>query len=154
VSADLHAIASARLLGAGQRYTGQRRRLLELLARTPRPRSLPEILRSSRGLKQSSTYRNLAVLEQAGLVRRVITEGEFARYELTEDITHHHHHLICSNCGRVEDAAIPAGFERTLDRTLDELARQAGFATVEHRLDLIGICRSCSERRSGGRGAG
>jgi Fe2+ or Zn2+ uptake regulation protein len=150
----LHGTVEARLQQVGQRYTNSRRALVRALLRAGRPLAIPDLVSSRRGLPQSSTYRNLAVLEQAGLVRRVITEGEFARYELTEDITHHHHHLICSNCGRVEDAAIPAGFERTLDRTLDELARQAGFATVEHRLDLIGICRSCSERRSGGRGAG
>ena len=56
---------------------------------------------------QSSAYRNLAVLEHAGVVRRVITEGEFARFELTEELTEHHHHLICSRCGRVEDVTVP-----------------------------------------------
>ena len=44
-------------------------------------------------------------------MRRVITEEEFARYELTEELTEHHHHLICSTCGRVEDVTIPADFE-------------------------------------------
>jgi Fe2+ or Zn2+ uptake regulation protein len=89
-------------------------------------------------------YRNLAVLEQAGVVRRVITEGEFARFELAEDLTQHHHHLICSSCGRVEDVTVPRSFESSMDRTLDRLARKTGFATVSHRLDLIGTCRACA----------
>ena len=95
---------------------------------------------------QSSAYRNLAVLEQAGVVRRVITEGEFARFELTEELTEHHHHLICSRCGRVEDVTVPSDLEGTLDKTLDRLAKRAGFADVDHRLDLIGTCGDCAGR--------
>ena len=48
-------------------------------------------------------YRNLVVLEQAGVVRRVTSTDDFARYELAEDLTEHHHHLICSSCGTVDD---------------------------------------------------
>ena len=95
-------------------------------------------------MPQSSAYRNVAVLEQAVVLRRVIAEGDFARFELDEALTEHHHHLVCSNCGRIEDVAIPASIERSLDRTLDRLAEGAGFASVGHRLDLIGLCRTCA----------
>ena len=107
------------------------------------PLSTAEIVAGHTG-PQSSVYRNLSVLERAGVVRRVITEGEFARFELTEELTEHHHHLICSNCGKVEDVTIPPGLETTMDRTLDRLARRSGFAKVRHRLDLIGTCRACA----------
>ena len=60
-------------------------------------------------------YRNLAALEQAGVVRRVLTDEGFGRYELTEDLTGHHHHLVCSNCGAVEDVDFAPGFEETLE---------------------------------------
>jgi Fe2+ or Zn2+ uptake regulation protein len=93
---------------------------------------------------QSSVYRNLAVLEHAGVVHRVITEEGFARFELTEELTEHHHHLICSNCGKVEDVTIPSDVESTMDRTVDRLAKRSGFAEVRHRLDLIGTCRACA----------
>lgn len=139
-----HEIATERLRDAGQRYTKQRRRLVELLARAGNPRSIPEILRGRTDLKQSSVYRNLAVLEQARVVRRVLTDEEYGRYELTEDLTGHHHHLMCSSCGRVEDVTVPGDLEGTLDRTLDRLARRAGFADVDHRLDLIGVCSDCA----------
>jgi Fe2+ or Zn2+ uptake regulation protein len=128
----------------GQRYTVSRRRLVETLGASDGPVSVPELLKGRRPLPQSSVYRNLAVLEQAGVVRRVISDEVFGRYELTEELTEHHHHLICSRCGRVEDVEIPVGLERSIDRTLDGLARGAGFATVGHRLDLIGRCRSCA----------
>jgi len=139
----VHQTADIRLREEGQRYTDQRRELVELLANEG-PLSTPEVLRGRGGLKQSSVYRNLAVLEHAGVVRRVVTDEEFGRYELTEDLTGHHHHLICSSCGRVEDVTVPSQLEGTLDRTLDRLAKRAGFADVDHRLDLIGTCSDCA----------
>lgn len=139
----VHDTADIRLREEGQRYTDQRRELVELLANEG-PLSIPEVLRGREGLKQSSVYRNLAVLEHAGVVRRVVTDEEFGRYELTEDLTGHHHHLICSSCGRVEDVTVPSQLEGSLDRTLDRLAKRAGFADVDHRLDLIGTCSDCA----------
>jgi len=146
IAGDLHGTVEARLRAGGQRYTEQRRRLIDILARAGSPVALPDILRGRRGLAQSSVYRNLVDLEQAGVVRRVMVDDEHGRYELTEDLTGHHHHLICSRCGRVQDLPMPAGFERTMDRTLDALAQQAGFAEVSHRLDLIGLCGDCASR--------
>lgn len=143
MSTDVHATAAARLRGAGQRYTPQRRRLVSVLAGADHPVALPEILATATELKQSSAYRNLADLEQASVVRRVTTDEGYGRYELTEELTSHHHHLICRSCGRVEDIGIPPGLERSLDDVLGRLAARAGFADASHRLDLIGTCRTC-----------
>jgi Fe2+ or Zn2+ uptake regulation protein len=140
---ELHQEAAERLATSGRRYTRTRRRLVDILANAGMPLSLPEIVRGRKNLPQSSAYRNLAELEATGLIRRVASEDGFARYELAEELTGHHHHLMCSRCGQVQDLHIPAPFERRLDRTLDVLAREAAFATVRHRLDLIGLCRAC-----------
>ncbi len=142
--ADLHTTVESRLRASGQRYTGQRRRLVDILARAGSPLALPDILRGRRDLAQSSVYRNLVGLEQAGVVSRVMTEDEHGRYELAEALTGHHHHLICQGCGRVQDLPLPADFERALDRTLDRMGAEAGFAEVSHRLDLIGLCGACA----------
>lgn len=143
VASDLHQTVADRLRGVGQRYTAQRRALVSSLERAGTPVSTAEIVEARTG-PQSSVYRNLAVLERAGVVRRVVTEGEFARFELAEELTEHHHHLICSTCGKVEDVTIPRDLESTMDRTVDRLARRSGFAKVRHRLDLIGTCRACA----------
>jgi Fe2+ or Zn2+ uptake regulation protein len=95
-------------------------------------------------LPQSSAYRNLAVLEQAGTVHRVVTSADFARYELAEDLTEHHHHLICSSCGQVEDFTAPPALERSLHRAVSAMEGETGFSALHHRLDLIGTCRSCA----------
>jgi Fe2+ or Zn2+ uptake regulation protein len=96
---SIHDEAAVRLHGAGQRYTDQRRRLIEILSRAGSPMSIPEILRGRRGLPQSTVYRNLSDLETAGVVRRIVTDEEFDRYELTEELTGHHHHLFCAVWG-------------------------------------------------------
>lgn len=144
IGQDLHERVDRRLRDVGQRYTAARRRLVDALGSSDRPLSVPELLKGRRPPPQSSAYRNLSVLEHAGVVQRVVTDEVFGRYELAEGLTEHHHHLICARCGRVEDVEIPRGLERSIDRTLDGLARHAGFATVSHRLDLIGRCRSCA----------
>ena len=141
---DIHATVETRLRSSGQRYTGQRRRIVEILVRAGNPVAITEIMRGRKDLAQSSVYRNLSGLEHAGVVRRVTTDDEFGLYELTEDLTGHHHHLICRSCGRVQDLPLPADLERALDRTLDRVAADAGFAEVGHRLDLIGLCADCA----------
>ena len=141
---DLHATATTRLHADGQRYTTQRRALVELLAEVDQPLTIPQLLEHLRGLAQSSAYRNLAVLERAGVVHRIVTSDEFARYELAEDLTHHHHHLICSACGDVTDFEVSATVEQELETALARVARRTGFQVRNHRLDLVGTCASCS----------
>jgi Fur family ferric uptake transcriptional regulator len=141
---DLDDEAAARLQRFEQRYTRARRTLVGVLASAEAPLSIPQLLAQDRGLAQSSVYRNLAVLEQAGVVHRIVGSDEFSRYELAEDLTrHHHHHLICSHCGEVQDFTAPASIESDLDRALRRVAAQHGFDTDHHRLDLVGTCANC-----------
>lgn len=141
---ELHTTVAGYLRRVEQRYTNGRRVLVDALLEASRPMTLPEILAASPGLAQSSAYRNLSVLEQAGVVHRVPAPGEFARYELAEELTGHHHHLVCSVCGDVTDIDVPPRLERTLDRTLAELAGSSGFELAGHRLDLVGRCARCA----------
>lgn len=142
--ADLHQIAARRLRGVGQRYTSSRRTLIDVLARTDRPLTLPEILARGDGLAQSSAYRNLGELIRAGVAARIVTGEEHSRYELSQDLTGHHHHLVCSQCGRVDDFTVSAEMERRLDQALAGIASDRGFTTAHHQLDLIGTCGACA----------
>lgn len=143
-TSELHDLAAVRLRALAQRYTGGRRAIVDVLARADAPLSIPQLLERDRSLAQSSAYRNLAVLERAGVVHRIVTSDEFSRYELAEDLTGHHHHLICSTCGDVRDFTMSSELERDLDRALDRIASAHGFAADHHRLDLVGTCASCA----------
>ena len=143
MSADLHQIAALRVVGDRQRYTSMRRQLVDMLSTAEHPITIPDILRLDPDLAQSSVYRNLAVLEQAGVITRVVTHDEWARFELAEDIGGHHHHLICEECGMVLDVVVPDAVEATLDESLGQLATMNGFELRHHRLDLVGVCTEC-----------
>ncbi len=143
VRADLHEITAERLMSDGQRYTRNRQAIVTILGDAVRPLALSEVLSVGPDLAQSSVYRNLAVLEEAGVVRRVAATDEFARYELAEDLTEHHHHLLCSECGAVEDFVLPARVERSVESALTAVAATAGFEGTHHRLDLVGRCANC-----------
>lgn len=133
------------LLGnADQRYTTGRRRVVAALQGSDRPLTLTQILESDSSLSQSSVYRNLTILEEVGAVTRIVTGDDYARFELAELITGHHHHLICTSCGDVADFSLDETVESTLDAALHEAAAAAGFTATGHRLDLLGLCRSCS----------
>jgi Fur family transcriptional regulator, ferric uptake regulator len=140
---NLHTTAAERLRRDGQRYTDNRRALVEVLDDADRPLTIPELLERRGGLPQSSAYRNLAVLERAGVVERVVTTDEFARYELAEDLTEHHHHLICSGCGEVNDVVVPPAVERRLDEVVTDIGTSAGYRIEGHRFDVIGRCAAC-----------
>src|SRR4029079_15209270 len=81
---DLHAVAETRLRADGQRYTRNRRAVVDVLEKADRPLSLPQLLQKRRGLAQSSVYRNLAILEEARIVHRIVANDGFARFELAQ----------------------------------------------------------------------
>lgn len=143
MSSELHDTAMRRLRQVGQRYTRGRQALIDVLLVAGRPLSIPEILATDPSIPQSSVYRNLTVLEQAVVVRKVQGGDEFSRFELAEDLTSHHHHLVCVSCGSVDDYTVPPRFEQTMAKTIDEVAAETGFQADFHRLDLVGVCSRC-----------
>lgn len=131
---------------ADQRFTSGRRDILDALVELDRPVTIPELIASAPGIATSSAYRHMTVLEDAGVVRRIVLGGDdHARFELAEALTdHHHHHLICSQCGSVDDFTVPAKLERAVSDALDDVAATTGFKATDHRFDLIGLCAKCT----------
>lgn len=143
---DVHALAATCLAVASQRYTTNRRQLVEILHRSSGPLTIAGILAAESSLPQSSAYRNLTILEEAGVVQRIATSDDHARFELTEMITgQHHHHLICDECGMIFDVTLPAPLEEQLEASLSAQAKQMGFIGDHHRVDLVGTCAECEK---------
>lgn len=137
-------MARERMAGTGQVYTRGRQLVLQTLAELGGPVTIPAILQAAPALVQSSLYRNLAVLEEAGLVTRVDVGDERAYFELSELVTQdHHHHLVCRSCSTVVDVTLPTRAERSLERVLSTAASEAGFELEDHRVDLVGLCSDC-----------
>jgi Fur family ferric uptake transcriptional regulator len=140
----VHEAIAARLADRDGRYTGARRDLIQALAEAGRPLTVDEIVVRAPRQRPSSVYRNLAVFEAEGVVRRLAGVDDLARFELTEALVGHHHHLACQQCGAMTDVQLPAHLEQALEAELSRLAGAEGFALRSHVLDAVGVCSDCS----------
>ena len=141
--AVVHDEIARRLAGDDQRYTRLRRALVETLAASGRPLTIPEILAATPNLPQSSAYRNVTTLMDAGVVRRVAGTDDHGRFELAEGFSGHHHHLVCATCGKVDDIRASPRLERALAEATRAAADEQGYRVIEHRFDLVGVCPDC-----------
>lgn len=131
----------------GYRLTGPRRAVFESLAASREPRSIPEIHRSVGEARANlvSVYRTVKLLCEIGLVRATDTSQGRRRYELAEPFTAHHHHLICRECGQIEDlegCLLEAGVLARLGRRVRQSHR---FRVTGHELHFFGTCRRCGD---------
>lgn len=135
----------ARLKDHEVRYTKGRRRVVQALAIADGPRSASE-LSSTIGphVPLSSLYRTLAVLEDARVIAPHYSVKGLTRYELAEWLAGHHHHLVCIDCGAVEDITIPERLEGHVEAVVTEIGSIASFRATNHALEVEGLCVSCA----------
>lgn len=122
-----------------QRNTAQRRLVLQAVRQLDTHPTADEIFAHLRqggsGLGRATVYRNLNVLCAQGLVRRVRLTDAPDRFDFT---LRPHYHLRCRRCGCFTDVFLP--LPDKLDRAV---ARQTGFAAVEHDIVFTGVCARC-----------
>jgi Fe2+ or Zn2+ uptake regulation protein len=140
----VHALVTERLRRGKLVYTQGRRQLVELLLDFARPVGVAEMLKKKSRLTQSSMYRNLADLENEGIVRKVSGSDSVLLYELDEELIGHHHHLVCMKCGHVDDFVVPDSTESAIDTALARAAKKSRFTPKGHRLDVLGLCVKCT----------
>ncbi|MEA3395693.1 MAG: ferric iron uptake transcriptional regulator [Pseudomonadota bacterium] len=87
--------------------------------------------RSDVGL--ATVYRVLTQFEQAGILTRSNFEGGKAVYELNEG--QHHDHLVCLDCGKVEEF-----YDAEIERRQNDVAKAKGFTIADHALSLYAHC--------------
>ncbi|MTV25921.1 transcriptional repressor [Nitriliruptoraceae bacterium ZYF776] len=143
MTTDVHATVDQQLRRTRQRYTLGRRQLVELLVDANRPVTIPELLDLGARQSQSSLYRNLAILEQCGAVRRLTSTDDTGRFELAEELSEHHHHLVCNTCGAIEDITLAAEVEDALHDAVETAQRDRAFEVDSHHLELVGTCGDC-----------
>ena len=141
-AAAVHEAVAARLAAMDQRYTTKRRALVDLLRAAGRPLTISEIVAG--GAPVSSAYRNVTVLCEAGVARRLVGVDDLGRFELSEDLSgHHHHHLVCHSCGRVADVRASSALEEAMAAATRMAARETGFEVTAHNVELVGRCPTC-----------
>lgn len=144
-TSNLDRRVAARLAENDVRYTKGRQAVVKTLAVIDGPKSaneLEEIMGDEVPL--SSLYRTLAVLEETGVVAPHYSIKNLARYELAEWLAGHHHHLVCIDCGKVDDIVISDKLEDRVERVVTEIGEASRFKTSNHALEIEGRCARCA----------
>ncbi len=141
----------AELKSIGLKATAPRLIILDLFRRSPTRHLSAEdvyrrLLAENFDVGLATVYRVLTQFEQAGLLERHHFESGKAMFELNDG--HHHDHLVCLRCGRVEEFSDPE-----IERRQDEVAKERGFSVVGHALHLYVECLNerCPYRPAEGR---
>ena len=128
----------------GTRLTSQRRVLLGLVAGWRGGFTVADLHERARqdepGIGLATTYRTVELLRSSGAVQPLlghplVGEGQHVYVRCRPE---HHHHLVCTSCGGVEETelcAVPPA---------EELQRLHGFRPAGHELDIYGTCERCA----------
>jgi Fur family transcriptional regulator, ferric uptake regulator len=83
----------------------------------------------------ATVYRTVELLRETGSLRQLVHDG---RPTYVRCHRGHHHHLVCTTCGTVEETELCAA------PSAAELRKQHGFRAVEHQVDIFGVCERCA----------
>ena len=121
----------------GNRITLPRRELTAVLARWTGSFTAEEIIARMPTLGRATVFRTLRLFVNIGILCRTELPDGSPRYSL--DGMHHHHHLVCVACGRIDEFRHPS-----VERMLRIMAGQIG-EIIGHRLELYHRCQGCME---------
>lgn len=86
-------------------------------------------------LSMGTVYRNLNILVEQGLIRKIDFGSTFDRYDANSAP---HYHFICERCGSITDLSMP--IDTTLNEKVESTTR---FKTKRHRIEFYGLCDKC-----------
>ena len=131
---------------AGLKVTHPRMRILEILERASERHMTAEdiykeLLAREDDIGLATVYRVLTQFEQAGILSRNHFESGKAVFELNEG--KHHDHLVCLDCGRVEEF-----FDAEIEKRQRSIAQSRGFELHDHSPSLYVVCtkKHCPHR--------
>lgn len=133
---------------AGLKRTTQRDLILDVFLKTEEHLSSEDLYnlvkKEDATIGQTTVYRTLKLLTEAGLAREVRFGDGRTHYE--HNYKHEHHdHMICVECGKIIEFYSPQ-----LEALQDEMASQHNFEMTSHSLRMWGYCSDCSKARRKG----
>ncbi|HEU4965254.1 MAG TPA: Fur family transcriptional regulator [Bacilli bacterium] len=127
----------------GFKLTGKRKEIIEVLLEEDRYISAKELLERLKQqyprLSFDTVYRNLSLLKDEKIIEETTFGDGGSKFRITCDTNRHHHHYICTQCGKTEVVD---------DCPMDalELKAPSGFHIKSHRFEIFGQCADCGER--------
>lgn len=138
--------ALAALRDGGLRLTSPRVQVVRALGESNRPLTANEIhsrIAASGGRVDSvSVYRILAALQSVGVVHRIGAVDAYYACGLNEDRVHNTQHLVCSECGCVDEVDLA----EAVTHSVGEEADRRGFRVADIRLEVLGECAHCQSK--------
>jgi Fe2+ or Zn2+ uptake regulation protein len=136
----------ATLERSGNRVTEPRTLVADLIANQSGHFTAADLLDRARDrrlrLGRATIFRALELFTELGALERIdLPSGEHA-YVICEP-AEHHHHVVCSRCGRSTDVQ-----DAGLQDVVADIARRTGYRIDSHRLELFGLCPSCHRSNS------
>ncbi len=135
-------MSSRNLKQAGLKVTLPRVKILDILTKQPDNHHLTaddvhqQLKLSGEDVGLATVYRVLTQFEQAGLIKRHNFEGGQALFEV--DDGDHHDHILCVQCGRIEEFV-----DTDIELRQARIAHRLGYTLVDHSLTLYGTCQQC-----------
>ncbi|CAJ1004574.1 MULTISPECIES: Fur family transcriptional regulator [Bacillales] len=123
----------------GYKYTGKREEMIRICAEEKRYLSAKEIMERIRdhypSLSFDTVYRNISTFVKLGILEETELDGE-GKYRLACSVDgHHHHHVICTVCGKT--SALPGCPMSVLQSIPEE------FQVTGHKFEVYGTCKEC-----------
>lgn len=130
----------------GLNTTSQRKAIAQTFFGLPGHHSLEEFYREialiDPGIGQTTVYRTLKLLCEAGLAHELQLKDNVTRYEIARP-NEHHDHLICIECGKIVEIREPA-----IENFQKEIASKNGFVLYGHSHNLYGVCSDCQKKKN------
>ncbi len=129
------------LKNSGLKATFQRMNLLEVIEKSGHMSIediYEEVTKVHPSLSLATIYKNIILMMEKGVLVEVPIAGKKSKYELAKI---DHIHLICTECGEVEDKPC---IDAT-DKILYELTNQEHFKLDKQQINLYGVCKSCQK---------
>jgi len=98
-----------------------------------------KVKRSLPNISLGTVYRNLNLLAEQGMIRKIAMPGGCDRFD---QVTEPHYHMICEGCGQVLDIKLDA-----LEHLEKIIAEETGFQVIGADLLIRGYCGACSQRK-------
>ncbi len=119
--------------------TEARKSVLEFFLKSKKPLNVLDFKgdKTFESFNESSIYRNITKLEEAGIIQSIPSAGDYQSYELVNH-GHHHHHISCSNCKKIQCLKVCG-----LEKRMKEMAKTVDFLLVGHSVELVGLCSDC-----------
>lgn len=131
------------LKSKGLRFTKQREIIVSEFLKASSHISAGELYQrisaNHKNIGFATVYRTLKVLLEFGLAEgKSFGDGQ-ARFEPSEN-TSHHDHLICEKCGEILEF-----YDSNLERIQEEISKRFGFKIIRHDLQIYGLCKKCNK---------